>query len=74
MEPRGEKRADVRLAYLLAMIANVNKDPKKGRPFTADDFMLEYDVTEKEISEDEMLAKIVALNKALGGLDLRDNK
>ncbi len=74
MEPRGEKREDVRLAYLLAMIANVNKDPRKGRAYTADDFMLEYDTGVKEISEDEMLAKIVALNKALGGVDLRENK
>lgn len=74
MEPRGEKREDVRLAYLLAMIANANRDPKKGRPYTADDFMLEYESTEKEISEDEMLAKIIALNKALGGQDLREDK
>jgi hypothetical protein len=38
--PWGEWRADLRIAQLCAIIANVNRDPKKRKkPYTADEFM-----------------------------------
>jgi hypothetical protein len=39
-EPFGEWRGDVRIAQLCALIANVNRDPKKrGEPYSVNDFM-----------------------------------
>jgi hypothetical protein len=44
VEPFGERRADLRMAIVAALIANVNRDPKKQRePFTVDDFMPKFD-------------------------------
>jgi len=44
LEPFGERRADLRMAILAALIANVNRDPKKHRePFTVDDFMPKFE-------------------------------
>ncbi len=44
IEPFGERRADLRAAIVAALIANVNRDPKKQRePFTVDDFMPKFE-------------------------------
>ena len=34
-----EEKADRRVGRVLAMIANVNKDPKKGKAYSEDDFI-----------------------------------
>ena len=40
IEPFGEYKMDARFANLMALEANINRDPKKRRrPFTPDDFM-----------------------------------
>ena len=39
MDPWGEERADVRMAQLCAMYANVNKG-KRGKQYKIEDFML----------------------------------
>lgn len=38
-DPFGEERADWRSGMIASVIANVNRNPKKGRAFTAQDFM-----------------------------------
>ena len=40
LEPFGPEADDQRMAQLMALIANVNRDPKRRKvPFTPDDFM-----------------------------------
>lgn len=41
-EPFGEWRADLRSADLLAMLANINRDPKKQGALTHKDFMRDW--------------------------------
>ena len=44
LEPFGEWRADYRAGLICALIANVNRDPKKTpKPFSAADFMQQWD-------------------------------
>jgi hypothetical protein len=44
LEPFGEWRDDVRNAQLCALIANVNRDPKRRpEPYAIQDFMLQFD-------------------------------
>ena len=40
IDPWGEQRADMRSAQLVSMLANINRDPKKGRVYRPDEFML----------------------------------
>lgn len=64
-----ERRADRRHASLMALVANVNRDPKK-RPeaYTASDFLPEWNATARaEPSDEELLSKAFAVNAALGG-------
>lgn len=43
LEPFGEERGDSRAAMICAMIANVNRDPKKkATPYSVSDFMPRY--------------------------------
>lgn len=39
IEPFGEERGDLRAGIVASVIANVNRDPKKGKAFQAKDFM-----------------------------------
>lgn len=39
LEPFGEERADLRNGIACALLANVNRDPKKGKPYAPVDFM-----------------------------------
>lgn len=39
IEPIGERRADLRMAQLCQLIANINRDPKQGA-YALDDFLL----------------------------------
>lgn len=44
LEPFGEWRADVRIANLCALTANVNRDPeKRPEPFAISDFMVDFE-------------------------------
>jgi hypothetical protein len=44
LEPFGEERADLRMATLASLLANVNRDPKvRKEPYTAADFMLRFE-------------------------------
>lgn len=42
LEPFGEGRADLRSGIVASVIANVNRDPKKGRAFKPEDFMPKF--------------------------------
>lgn len=43
IEPWGGLRADLRAAQQMALLANVNRDPKKrGHPYEAKDFLLDW--------------------------------
>ena len=42
-EPIGEGRADIRNAQLMALLANVNRDPKRrAAAYQANDFMIDW--------------------------------
>lgn len=43
LEPFGEERADWRSGMVASVVANVNRDPKRGRPFQPKDFMPQFD-------------------------------
>jgi hypothetical protein len=75
MEPFGELRADMRSALYLCLHANLNR-PKNRAAFKPADFMIKTDRSSarkrpKRMSEEEMLAQVVQINRALGGRDLR---
>lgn len=50
LQPFGEWRDDFRFASLQALIADVNRDPKKSKPFTQESFMPDF---ERAIDEQE---------------------
>lgn len=72
IEPIGARRLDVLAAMLMALLANVNRNPKKRRkPFKPDDFMPEWWREPREQSLDQMLWMVNLWNTAFGGKDLR---
>lgn len=43
LDPFGEERADLRMGMLMALIANVNRDPQKRKEaYTAEEFMPKF--------------------------------
>jgi hypothetical protein len=47
--PIGSTRGDVRVAYLMSLLANINRNPKKKKKaYTADDFMLKFEAGDEE--------------------------
>jgi len=71
VEPFGLYRADVRSAIIACVIANANRDPKKKSSlFKVEDFMPKFE-PEPEMSTDQTVSFIEALNAALGGEDNR---
>ena len=49
LEPFGEVRADMRSAYVMSVIANVNRDAsRRPKPYEIKDFMLEFDKEAKQ--------------------------
>lgn len=42
IEPLPEQRADLRNAQAMALLANVNRDPKKGKASEAADFLIDW--------------------------------
>lgn len=57
LDPWGEERADLRSAIIAATLANINRDPKKGRPFRPVDFMPYVDREEIERADAEALGR-----------------
>lgn len=73
LEPFGEERADFRSAQLLALTANLHRDPAKfPSPFTVADFM---PFTREEPDEDQIeaaaRAEIVAMKKRFAEMAAR---
>ena len=66
MEPRGEERADLRAGIVASTIANANRDPKKGKPFKAEDFMPKFG-NQQELTDEQMEAKLDGIARAYGG-------
>jgi len=63
-----DRRVEILLASLLAMTANVNRDPKKGEPASALDFLPWLRDDEDEEPEPvDLTGKIKALAAVLGG-------
>lgn len=62
LEPFDEVRDDYRIASVVQMIANVNRDTKKQpKPFPISEFVLKFGATEKKPQtweEQKMLAKM----------------
>lgn len=53
IDPWGETRADLRSGMISAVIANVNRDPKRrAQPFSAADFMPYVKAEERADAED----------------------
>jgi hypothetical protein len=67
LEPFGDEAEDWRMAQLLALIANVNRDPKKRRrPFTPEEFMPKRGAT-KAVDQETLRFKADMIMRALGG-------
>lgn len=68
---------DFRFSALLAMMANLQRDPKKRpRAFTWEDFRFEFGPPENanERSVEDLIEVAVAWTKAMGGIDKRVKK
>jgi hypothetical protein len=67
IEPFDERRADYRIANLMALTANVHRDPKKRRrPFTSADFMPKFG-DEGQPAWQRLLEKVKHVNQIFGG-------
>lgn len=70
------ERVELLLATLIAVTINVHRDPEKGEPVEALDFLpwLQDDDDDEtdEKGTDDMVAMIEMLNTAFGGVDLRE--
>lgn len=63
VSPFGPERLDMDFAQLTCLLANIHRDPeKKPEPFTADDFMLEFD---PNIAKEKRLSKLKDKMEAL---------
>ena len=65
LEPWGTEVEDWRAALVASVIANVNRDPKKGKVFQPTDFMPRYERPSVEEQSWEQQARLLAL--AFGG-------
>ena len=71
LEPFGPEADDHRMAQLLALIANVNRDPKRRKqPWTPDDFLLRRG-PRPEPQQDSLRPRIEAAMAAFGGIRKR---
>ena len=65
-EPFGEERADVRSAIIAQTFANVHR--KRGtRPLSYTEFMPHFGPPPEPKTPDDLLAKIIGINAAMGG-------
>jgi hypothetical protein len=68
LEPFGSEADDHRMAQLLALIANVNRDPaRRRRPWTSDDFLPQRG-PRAEPDPDALRPRIDAAMAAFGGV------
>jgi hypothetical protein len=67
LQPYGEWRADYRMACLMALIANVNRDPKSSRAYEPQEFMPQFDAAENASDQDLVAMKVDAYFSALAG-------
>ena len=56
LEPFGEERADLRSGIVASVIANVNRDPKKGKAYSPSDFIPKFGA-EKKVAPTTDVAK-----------------
>jgi len=67
-----DRRQEILLASLLALTVNINRDPKKGEPATALDFLPWMRPEDDDEPEPvDMVTRIETLNALFGGADLR---
>lgn len=65
-EPVGEDREDLRSAWLMSLIANVNRNSKRvPRPYAPKDFV--HDFWETELSPEATEKNLIALFGAING-------
>lgn len=78
LEPFGEWRADVRMAMMSSLIANINRDPqKRSKAFGWNDFMPTFGEpkpAQPRQSWQDQLAIVEMWNIALGGQDNRERQ
>jgi len=69
-------RQDWRAALVASVIANVNRDPNKGEPFSPEDFMPTRAKARREKGTDwrQLLSVVEHINIQMGGQDLRAEK
>jgi len=71
LEPFGPEADDQRMAQLMALIANVNRDPKRRKvPFTPDDFMPQRG-PRPAVEVETLRPRIDAAMAAFGGIRKR---
>jgi len=74
IEPLGEARADLRMARLMSLIANLYRDEKKHpAPFTAVEFMLRFDEPEPP-ADDAWKAQKAAFSALQAAQQRKKNK
>ena len=70
LEPFGPARADLRMANIMALLAEINRDRKKrGKPFSPAEFMFEFDPDAQkkdDPSPADVYAKVRAWAAAMG--------
>lgn len=59
-----QERRDLRAALICSVIANVNRDPKKGKSYQPKDFMPKK---RQQQTPEQMLQTVKALNRLYGG-------
>lgn len=72
IEPFGAEREDLRAGIVASTVANTARNPKRRRrPYRPREFMPNF---RPPMDWQEQLAFVQALNNALGGRDLRNNR
>jgi hypothetical protein len=66
LEPFGEERDDLRMGIVASTIANVNRSPKRKKPYEPRDFMPQFDEDEDD-PEEAALRLMAQMKAALGG-------
>lgn len=76
LRPFGPLVEDQRYGNIMALIANVNRDPKKmPQPFKPSDFMMSKIKERRQVqSWQDQLKVVELLTVAMGGKDLRKKK
>jgi len=66
-----QKKLDSRAALICAVLANINRNPKKkNKAFTVEDFMPKYEKGKRVQSAEEMLETVKLWNTVLGGNEI----